>query len=320
MKNVTKGFPVRPTAPTLLLGANGFIGSGIRRAFRRIYPSIPLRLAARQNIQPIEEPPADETALAPFDFRDADLLAESIRGTETVIVAASYLGTDQALSRAINLELVRTVVELSRDLEVQRLIYVSTAAVHGRGPFRGHDPRQLDYAPTSFRSRDRAEADRMVVDAGGVVVRPHLILGVGDRWVMPGMLALLRALGGIPLAGAAKVSAIDVERLGELIAALSLTASPGVYVAAEVKPVSIAELATSFSDRVGIELPAAPLTLATVREIAARRGIETSALEMLCQDSWFEVSPAFEATGLDPDPWEFFDSAASNWYRKMLAG
>jgi hypothetical protein len=201
MKNLANDFPVHPAAPTLLLGANGFIGSGIRRAFGQTRPSIPLRLAARQKIQPTAESSVAEVGLAPFDFRRTDLLAEAIRGAEAVIVATSYLGADQELSRAVNLDLVRTVIEISRESEIQRLVYVSTAAVHGRGPFRGSDLRQLGYAPTSFRSRDRATADRMVLDAGGTVVRPQLILGAGDRWVMPGMSALLRALGGMPLAG-----------------------------------------------------------------------------------------------------------------------
>ncbi|MBQ1445411.1 MAG: NAD(P)H-binding protein [Renibacterium sp.] len=320
MKNLANDFPVHPAAPTLLLGANGFIGSGIRRAFGQTRPSIPLRLAARQKIQPTAESSVAEVGLAPFDFRRTDLLAEAIRGAEAVIVATSYLGADQELSRAVNLDLVRTVIEISRESEIQRLVYVSTAAVHGRGPFRGSDLRRLGYAPTSFRSRDRAAADRMVLDAGGTVVRPQLILGAGDRWVMPGMSALLRALGGMPLAGAAKVSAIHVDRLGGLVAALAQHGSPGAYAAAELEPVSIAELARSFGERVGLELPAAPLALAAAREIAAGRRLGSSALEMLCHDSWFDASGTFEATGLNPAPREFFDPATADWYRGLLAG
>src|SRR5690606_41230280 len=107
--------------------------------------------------------------------------APRVGGGPETVTAVNDLGT-----RARVAEAVRS--------GVRRIVYVSPAAVHGRGPFRGVRPGEAPIAPASATSRSRAAAERYVLDAGGVVLRPHLVYGRGDHWVVPGLVGLLREL------------------------------------------------------------------------------------------------------------------------------
>ncbi len=160
-----------------------------------------------------------------------------------MVHAATYIGSDAALCSAVNVEGTRNVAAAARAAGA-RLVYVSTAAVYGRGPFDMLVEGGAPIRPTSPLSESRAEAERMVLESGGIVVRPHLVIGAGDRWVGKGLAALTRAVGGLVDDGRARHSVIEVGTLGALL--VSLATAPilhhTLYHASNLEPLTTREL------------------------------------------------------------------------------
>lgn len=300
----------RQPSQALLLGANGFIGHAIRTAFSRDLSSIPLRLAARQTIS--SSVAKSEQILAPFDFLDRKKLRIAISGSQLVILAASYLGSDKKLSYRGNYLLAQMVAELCQELAVERLLYLSTTAVHGRGPFHQLTELEARYRPTSQRSADRARADSLILEAGGLVIRPHLVVGPGDRWVVPSLTGVLGRLGGIPKSGSTLVSAIQVEQLAKLIAGLAIAGAPGAYFAVPPQSVSILQLCQAIQQQLGIELPLRP-----VYKDWTRAG--SRQLEMLLRDATFSSAKLADVVALGVDSPLTFSAQAVDWYRRYLS-
>ena len=111
---------------------------------------------------------------------------------------------------------------MAADVGVERLLYVSTAAVYGPGPFRDLPVNGAPLSPFSPASRTRALAEKFVRDAGGLVVRPHLVYGPGDRWFLPTLTRIVSRLDSIIDGGSAVLSVVDVDLLARSIYELSI--------------------------------------------------------------------------------------------------
>lgn len=198
-----------------------------------------------------------------FDLRDRDSVREALQGASVVVHSATYVGRDPAMCDSINRGGTQVLLDVARDLQIPRIIYSSTAAVYGRGPFSNLEERYAAISPASELSRSRAEAEDRVLDSGGIVVRPHLVLGEGDRWVLPTIRHLTLALGAQIGEGRAQHSWIEVDELGAAIATLATLpkVEPGAYHASSQTPVSAAALVQAAFESVSAEPPARLLTL-----------------------------------------------------------
>jgi nucleoside-diphosphate-sugar epimerase len=228
----------------VVLGASGFIGRRIAAALAgKARVAAPSRIPVRTADGPAG--PQEHNATSPVaDITVPGALLPVLRDAapDAVIHAVSYVGSDPGLAREINEAGTRKVIAQCRRAGNPRLIYLSTASVHGMGPHRGGGP--FPHRPASPASTARAAAERMVLDYGGEVVRPNLVFGDGDRWLAPGLLRILDTAGGWPGDGAARVSVIDAGSLGALVAGLALAESqPGrAFYAAHPEPVPVSAL------------------------------------------------------------------------------
>ncbi len=174
-----------PRSPVLVTGAAGFIGSTLCRVLREAgCPEVRgLDLAAG----------GDKTAGEPYfaaDITRSDQLTPAFSGVKTVFHLAA-LARDWGRSGpfvAINTGGTRNVIEASREAGVERLVHLSTLAVH---PFRGYVDAD-ESAPRGNRTcaycTTKLQAERLVEAAGRdgwfetVIVRPGAIIhGPGDR-------------------------------------------------------------------------------------------------------------------------------------------
>ncbi|UOE42833.1 NAD-dependent epimerase/dehydratase family protein [Agromyces larvae] len=225
-----------PLAGLSVVGASGFIGSAVARAAHK---------RAHWAVREI----ARSASPAAFDVRDADAVYAALSGTAVVVHAASYIGNDPDLCYEINVRGTENIAKAFLGSNGERLMYVSTAAVYGRGPFHMASERATSVRPSSALSKSRARAEQIVLDAGGVVVRPHLVLGVGDKWVGPGVIRYARTLGGFPRSsGDARHSVVEVSHLGNAIVDL-LEAPDAVNCSVNVAQttLSLTELVTLFA-------------------------------------------------------------------------
>ncbi|MFJ3621072.1 NAD-dependent epimerase/dehydratase family protein [Streptomyces iakyrus] len=302
------------TVKVLITGASGFVGGRVAATAQR-EPDVHVRLLSRH---------------APHgpEYVHGDLSAPpSLRGvcadTDVLVHCATQVGGDPETVQAVNDHGTRALVEEAVRAGVRRIVYVSTAAVHGRGPFRGVRPGEAPVAPASPTSRTRAAAERYVLDVGGLVLRPHLVYGEGDRWVIPGLVWLMKELSATLTGCEALQSMIDVDTLGRAVVAAALSPVPdgGVHHVNHPEPVAVADLLAAVSRELGEPGGGAAVDVATALDRAAGSPPALHHLGVLTVDHWF-VDDAFWKD-LDISPGEGFAavfSRAAPWYRAFLDG
>ncbi len=156
-----------------MTGASGFIGSHVVRELRERGADV-----------------CDEW----IDLSDRARLRQAIAGRDTVFhLAALYSYDAPAVEHErVNVEGTRTIVELSRELGVRRLVHTSTCGTCG--PVRGRAATEEDGPPSwelavSYK-RTKLAAERIVLAAAqdgfdAVVVNPTTPVGDGDRAPTP---------------------------------------------------------------------------------------------------------------------------------------
>ncbi|QOV38252.1 NAD-dependent epimerase/dehydratase family protein [Streptomyces ferrugineus] len=312
----------------LVTGGSGFVGGHVLAALRELSEAgqdtdtAPSRL--RLLLRTPASPPPDTTPAADIvrgDLADPGSLRGVCDGVDVVLHCASHIGDDERRTETVNDHGTRALVEEATRSGVARVVYVSTAAVYGRGPFTDAHPADLTLAPASATSRSRAAAERHVLDAGGVVLRPHLVLGTGDRWVVPGLAALLGALSAGLKDCTARHSVVDVRALGRAVVAAGLSARDlaGAHHVNHPHPVDSSILLDTVADRLGLRLPGAPLNLDEARSRLAGQPRALHHLGMLAVDHWFADGGFWADVGVDPGV-GFAGSVAEHaaWYREFL--
>ncbi|TXS53120.1 NAD-dependent epimerase/dehydratase family protein [Streptomyces sp. uw30] len=308
----------------LVTGGSGFIGGHVVAALREsggVTPSR-VRLLLRDPARlPAGAAPAAEVVRA--DLADPESLRGICDGVDVVLHCASRIGGDERSTESVNDHGTRALVEEAARAGVGRVVYVSTAAVYGRGPFTGAPPGKLPPAPASPTSRSRAAAERHVLDAGGVVLRPHLVLGTGDRWVVPGLAALLGVLSASLKECVARHSVVDVRALGRAVVAAGLSERDlaGAHHVNHPEPVDSSELLDTVAGRLGLPLPGAALDIDEARARLAGQPRALHHLGMLAVDHWFADDGFWTGVGVDPGA-GFAELLAEHapWYRELLEG
>ncbi|MBC9727731.1 NAD-dependent epimerase/dehydratase family protein [Streptomyces sp. TRM68367] len=303
------------TVNLLITGATGFIGSRVAAAAHQ-RPDVNVRLMRRHTS------PGDEALHG--DLADPRSLRGVCADTDVLVHCASHIGGAAETAAAINDMGTMALVAEAVASGVRRIVYVSTASVLGRGPFRGVRPGEAPLAPASATSRTRAAAERHVLDAGGLVLRPHLVYGAGDRWVIPGLVGLLRELSATPTGCDALHSMIDVETLGRAVVAAALSQLSGVHHVDHPDPVPASELLAAVSGQVEDPGAGAAVDVATARARSAESPRALHHLDLLTVDHWF-ADDAFwkgiEDVGCTPG--EGFAATfprSAPWYRSFLEG
>jgi nucleoside-diphosphate-sugar epimerase len=301
----------------LLTGATGFIGSAVARALAGrldIELSVLVRRPAR----------VPQTRQLLGDLTEPDSLIGSCQGIDTLVHAASCVGTDLERCTAVNDRGTTALLREAARTGVRRIIYISTAAVYGQGPHRNVEPEQLTPAPRSPASRSRLAAEETIRAAGGVVLRPHLIYGAGDRWFVPELIKLIKLLGDLPNADHVKVSTIAVDDLARALTGLvtrSDALPPGTVLHANhPAPTVLRTMIDTVTRNVGLY----GINRCTSRKQANKQiranGNNEWHLVRICTDHWYASQRIWQLAGQDPGPGfaETFPRYAP-WYRIQLS-
>ncbi|NBM21019.1 NAD(P)-dependent oxidoreductase [Streptomyces sp. GC420] len=300
----------------LVTGASGFIGRHVVRAALS-KPSVRIRVAARGGDAGTPGDGRTETVRA--DLADPVSLRGLCEGIDAVVHCASRVGGDEHTLHAVNDTGTRALVDEALRHKVRRIVYVSTAAVYGRGPFRDADTGGLPLRPGSATSATRALAERHVLAAGGTVLRPHLVYGTGDRWVIPALAGLLRLVGA-GVRCPSLHSAVDAAALAEatVAAACREQRTAGVFHVNHPRPVPASTLITLVLEQLGLpEKPPLPAERARARISGSPQALHH--LDMLTADHWFRSDHVWQTLRCDPGPAPG-DGIADHmpWYRHAL--
>ncbi|WP_445676174.1 NAD-dependent epimerase/dehydratase family protein [Pseudomonas aeruginosa] len=242
----------------LLCGATGFVGSAIYRSFLNhgLQPKLLLR-----------KPPSkrDTTPLTILgDITNPKSLTGCCEGVDVLVHAASVVSDDEAICQAINTNGTQYLLAEAQRAGVSRIIYISTAAVYGNGTHSNIHEGELQPAPVSATSRSRYQAELSVIEHGGIVLRPFLIYGIGDRWFIPALVKLLRTFPVMIEKGDARLSLLSADDLAECVALLTLAPkksfSQNIYHVSPEKSVKVREVIYMLHQHGLIPLPSRDLT------------------------------------------------------------
>ena len=208
----------------------------------------------------------------------------------TVICCVSYVGDDEQQCVHVNEHGIRNVASIATAVGVERLLYVSTAAVYGPGPFRDLPVNGAPLKPLSPASRTRALAEKFVRDAGGLVVRPHLVYGPGDRWFLPTLTRIVSRLDSIIDDGNAVLSVVDVDLLARSIHELSIERQfryGSTLHVNEPAPRTVIDLLEHHARETNWTLPQCSIPRADAVKAAAQLGLDMHKIDMISLDHWF---------------------------------
>ncbi|MFI8203569.1 NAD-dependent epimerase/dehydratase family protein [Streptomyces sp. NPDC085937] len=244
-----------------------------------------------------------------------------------MVRAAAYVGRDAARCEAVNLRGTVALLEEARREGVGHVVYVSTASVYGPGPHRGVGQEALVPCPVSPASMSRLRAERAVLEAGGTVVRPHLVYGAGDVWFVP---AVVRLLAGVSVWPAGRVSRSSLIAVGDLARAVAgLACGPRavdrcvVYHAADPRPVAADRLLAVLGRHLGVVVPRGVVSVGEHRELVRRAVPDLSDHQygLLTVDHWYRADRLWSRIGEGPGPgFEARFAEVARWYAAYLAG
>jgi nucleoside-diphosphate-sugar epimerase len=309
--------------PLLLTGGSGFVG---RRVLRELHGRVGLRLLVHER-QPEECAGSDPVAA---NLEDPASLRRICDGVRTVVHLASYIGDDARRCDRVNAHGTEALVASARAAGVERIIYLSNAAVYGYAVHRGADESSAVVAPATPISRSRAAAEQAVLGAGGSVIRPLFVYGEGDTRFIP---AIARAIQRFPFiidGGRARLSVIAVSDLSRIIGALALREpddrEAGVFHATDGQPISFREIVALVASLRDGRMPSVsvpyPLARALVRLTRlGRRWTASDAhrLFLVSRDHFYDSSRAWRLTGLSrPEHMGAQFEACAAWYRTAL--
>ncbi|MEV7447155.1 NAD(P)-dependent oxidoreductase [Streptomyces sp. NPDC091204] len=302
----------------VVTGATGFVGSAVLRRLAEQDPQAVVRAVSRTR-----PPIAYGGRWVGADLADAESLRGVCDGADVLLSLASFIGPDADRCTAVNSTGTAALMAEARRAGVPRVVQLSTCAVYGPGPHTGQDVGELTPAPVSAASSSRLAGEEPVLDAGGLVLRAGLVLGRGDRWVVP---ALADAFRRVPAAwggGAGLASFVDVDDLARLITAFALgdgAAPAGILHAHHPVPVRNRDLMAALAaHRV---LPAAPAGdwpwRRCLEALAATPGwVSERQFTLLAGDHWYRADEAWRLTGTAPGPGPLSRlGAAAQWYRE----
>ncbi len=306
----------------VMTGATGFIGSAVLRSLARARDTA----APGLHVTVLGRRPALEAAALCDDWRRADLaepasLTGACQGAGVLLHLGGTLGPDPRVCHTTNVGGTEALMREARRAGTGRIVHLSTAAVYGPGPHRGPDVGDITPAPVSAASASRLGAERHALAAGATVLRPGLVLGAGDRWVVPALRELLDRVPALWDGGRARHSVVTVTRLAALVTALALApgaAGPGVLHASHPVPVTTGQLLTSLAG-LGVLRPVAEpwewdRCLEAFRATSGTVGERQ--FHLLAQDHWYRSDLVWYRAALPPGPVPHLDlAAARDWYR-----
>ncbi|WP_336321433.1 NAD(P)-dependent oxidoreductase [Streptomyces lavendofoliae] len=314
-----------------VLGATGFVGGAVVSELAR--HGVRVRAATRGGAAGNAPAAGGCVEWVRADLTRPGTLHGFCTGVDVLLQLASHIGGDVATCEAVNARGTAAAVAEARRAGVRNVVLLSTAAVYGHGPHRGIDVGEVRPAPVSAASSTRLAAETCVLAVGGTVLRAGLVLGAGDRWVVP---ALADAVRRVPVwwdGGEALLSVVQVTELARLIAgfarasfgtaeraAVSRTLA-GVHHAAHFRPVAVRELITALDEYGILRAPvhSAPMEHCLAQLDVSPGWVSRRQFLLLGQDNWYRSDLAWRLAGVTPaaHPLDGLAGAAA-WYRNHL--
>ncbi len=263
------------------------------------------------------------------DLADPETAAKAVTGQDAVIHTAAKPGIwgEYEDFRRSNVVATETLVDACRDEGIRHFVHTSTPSVTFDGTDHENAGPELPYA-TDFKTdyaATKAEAEKLVLAANGddfrvVALRPHLIWGPGDPYLLPGVIERHRE-GKLVRVGK-QDNVVDITYVEnaarahvQALDALVGTGAPagGAYFVSDDEPVVLWNFLGDVFDALGLP----PLERAVPAGLAFAAGsffeathrlfglkgeprITRFAAQNVSTSHWYDMTPAREAFGYQP--------------------
>ena len=236
----------------LVIGGNGFLGRAI--VSKLLQRGEQVRVLCRSGFDPPFTPIAPPTpSLILGDIRDREAVFAACRGCHTVFHTAALpsISVHWKPFYEINVLGTQNVIDACLETGVKKLIYTSSTSVTCGGDVPQENMDESAPYPTRWLAHyphTKAIAEQLVLQTTGIlrcVIRPHLIMGPGDRHLIPRLLDRARQGKLIRVGDGTNrmdMTSIDNAVSGHLLAADAL--APGsvvdgrIYFITDGKPVN----------------------------------------------------------------------------------
>ncbi|WP_236241394.1 NAD(P)-dependent oxidoreductase [Streptomyces sp. CC228A] len=301
-----------------MTGGTGFVGAHV---VDRLGPDVDVRILTHRRELPARWSDRPVRAVR-GDLADPASLRGVCEGVDTVLHLAARVGGDEESCRAVNTEGTRALLAEAGRAGVGRVVQLGTAAVYRDEPHRGEAEGCLAEEPVSPTSVTRLAGERLVLAAGGTVLRPHLVYGAGDTWVVPALVRILAAVPHWVDGGRARISMVSADALAGALAHLATGApsrrlASGVLHASHPEPVTARELLTAVCRALGLPEPAGEVARERAAELLAAAGMPGGRrmVSLLATDHWYDSSRLWSMVPAGPGP-AFRDAfpAYADWY------
>lgn len=310
----------------VVTGATGFIGSAVLRTIlqaRTTGRDVMVRAVARTISQSPTATPGLTWATA--DLSEPATLRGVTEGADVLVQAASRVSGSDAECEAVNIGGSEALAAEALRSGVKRVIQLSTSAVYGPGPHDGITVNQVAPRPLSAASRTRLAGESIFLAQGAVVLRPGLVLGVGDRWVVPALDELRSRIPSHWDSGRGLLSIVDVDDLARLVATLATEPAvppSGIYHASHPLPVRNRDLMERLAALNVLPAPAGDQPWETcLQQLRERTGrVSERQFALLASDHWYRSDEIWRLSGCPAGPGPLARLVhAAPWYRSILA-
>jgi nucleoside-diphosphate-sugar epimerase len=217
------------------------------------------------------------------DSADEEAIRRAVEGVDWLFHTAGHLTptapfeaeSTSPLYQAVNVDFTRRLLEAGQGAGIGRFVYASSSSVYDRdAPVP--TPEDAPLRPASAYGRSKLQAEQLVrafqeKGLAGVIVRPVLIYGPGDRHFMPIALRLAR-LPVVPLVegGRNLLDLAHVDDVADLMirAARQDAAINRVYNAGPGVPHTLADLVNTYRSLTGRGPRIVPVSLAAASRSA----------------------------------------------------
>ncbi|MFC8223976.1 NAD-dependent epimerase/dehydratase family protein [Streptomyces sp. NPDC057362] len=295
----------------VVTGATGFVGAAVMDVLLhhpdfRAQPTPVLCAVGRGPGPGRPVPSAVEWVTA--DLADPASLHGICEGADALLHLASSLSPRLEECTAVNVVGTGALMAEAGRAGVKRIVHLSTAAVYGAGPHRGLGVNEFEPTPASPASRTRLTGETYSLQAGATVLRPGLVVGPGDRWVVPALVELLERVPALWDSGRALLSMVHVTDLALLIARVGHpSAGPhggGLFHASHPQPVRVTDLLARLAQRGVLPKVTTPLAweacLEQFRKTTGR--MSERQFHLLAQDHWYRSDDIWRIAGCPPGP------------------
>ncbi|MBN1517903.1 SDR family NAD(P)-dependent oxidoreductase [Candidatus Sumerlaeota bacterium] len=179
----------------LVTGAPGFLGSAVVREVVRRGQKVRAMTRATSSLE-LLEPQKESIEIVQADMADAASLDAALQDVDAVVHCAATTSSsapDLEISRKVNVEGTRALIEAMRKHGARRLINISSQSAHPDNP--------------SVYGQTKLEQDEVVQASEGIdwtILRPSIIYGPEEKGIFHKMVQHCRKLPAIPIIGSGK--------------------------------------------------------------------------------------------------------------------